>query len=211
MKSLFIDTSTKTLTIAILENNKLLSNKTSETTNEHSKYALDLLKKAFDETLIKPNEIEKIFVINGPGSFTGVRIGVTIAKTYAWALEKKLVPISSLFAHALSYDGYDYYVSLLDARRGFVYAAIYDREYNFILKEQYISIVELNGAIEKLNGSIIIIGDISINYSESSPLVLDVPKIITHCKDYKTVPAHSLKPNYLKRVEAEEKLMAENK
>lgn len=211
MKSLFIDTSNKILTIAVFDNDELLGVETSDIMNEHSKYAVDKMKKVFDKIKLKPNDINRILVVNGPGSFTGVRIGVTIAKTYAWSLNKEVIPISSLYVNALGYSAHDYYVSFLDARRGFVYASIYDKEYKPFLKEQYISIDELNSVINTLDGSVVQIGDVSINDNETKPIVLDLEKIIKYCKNKETVFSHALKPNYLKRVEAEEKLMVENK
>lgn len=207
MRYLFIDTSTHDLTIAISSSDEILSISTSNNTNEHSKYALTELKSTFDEAGLKPDEIDKVMVINGPGSFTGVRIGVTIAKTYAWALKKEIIPVSSLLAFALGYDGYDYYVSAIDARRDCVYAAVYNNNYDNVLEEQYISIDKLNDFIATLKGNVIVIGDININGYNNVPIKIDVLKIVQHFKDGQPVSPHSLNPHYLKRVEAEEKLM----
>lgn len=207
MKYLFIDTSTHDLTVAISSEEEILSISTSHNTNEHSKYALTELKTTFDKAKLMPNDIDKIMVVNGPGSFTGVRIGVTIAKTFAWALKKDIIPVSSLLGYALGYDGYDYYVSALDARRGYVYAAIYNSNYEAVLDEQYISIHELNSIISSLNGDILITGDIDINDKKTNPILIDALKIIKNYKNEQAIPAHSLNPHYLKRVEAEEKLM----
>jgi tRNA threonylcarbamoyladenosine biosynthesis protein TsaB len=179
--------------------------------NEHSKYAMSEMQKVFADASLKPNEIDKIIVVNGPGSFTGVRIGVTIAKTYAWTLKKEVIPISSLLVNALGYDGYDYYVSVLDARRNHVYAAIYDSNYNPVLAEQYISITELSDKIKSLKGNVNVTGDIDINDYKSNKIVMNALKVIANSKNKKGVSAHSLVPNYLKMVEAEEKLMVVEK
>ena len=101
------------------------------------------IEKLFKNSNIAPKSVDKIMVIDGPGSFTGVRIGVTIAKTYAWACKINVVPISTLKAYALSLDGYDYYIPLMDARRGYVYGAIYDSSYKEILKPQHIELDKL--------------------------------------------------------------------
>ncbi len=204
MKHLFIDTSTRDLTLAISSLDEIFSLVSSNKTNEHSKWALVKLNEAFEEAKMVPADIDRIIIVNGPGSFTGIRIGVTIAKTYAWSLKKDIISISSLLANAMSYDGYDYYVSILDARRNHVYAGIYDKEYNAILDEQYISIDELNNYIEKLYGNKVIVGDININY-EVKPIKLNILKIINYCSSQPLDNVHLLKPRYLKMVEAEEK------
>jgi len=211
MKYLFIDTATHDLTIALASDDKVISAATSNNTNEHSKYALVELEDVFKKAELKPDDIDKVLVVNGPGSFTGVRIGVTIAKTYAWALKKDIIPVSSLLAHALSYDEHDYYVSVLDARRESVYAAVYDRNYKEVLEEQYISIDKLYDFISTLKGDIIVIGDTNIKNYENESIKIDVLKVINHYKEGQPVPAHSLNPRYLKLVEAEEKLMEAGK
>ena len=211
MRYLFIDTSTHGLTISLSSESEILSISTSCRINEHSKYALTEMEKVFEEASLKPSDIDKIIVVNGPGSFTGIRIGVTIAKTYAWALEKSISPVSSLLINAFGYDGYNYYVSVIDARRDCVYAAIYDANYQTVLNEQYMSISDLNDIITSLDGTYIITGDIDINDIKSAPIKVDVLKVIKYCKDNNTVSPHSLNPNYLKRVEAEEKLMVVEK
>jgi tRNA threonylcarbamoyladenosine biosynthesis protein TsaB len=207
MKYLFIDTSTHDLTIAIASASQVLSETTSTKMNEHSKYALVAMQETFDKAGLKPNDIDKLLVVNGPGSFTGIRIGVTIAKTYAWTLKKDIIPISSLHAYALGYEGYDYYVSVLDARRDFVYASICDREYHRILEEQYISISKLSDTINSLKGKVIVIGDIDVGNYPCQPIKINVTRIVDYYKDGQPVNAHALNPHYLKLVEAEEKLL----
>lgn len=204
MKCLFIDTSTRVLTISISSLDEIFSLVSSNNTNEHSKWALVKMKEAFREAKMMPTDIDRIIVVNGPGSFTGIRIGVTIAKTYAWSLKKDIISISSLLANAMSYDGYDYYISILDARRDHVYAGIYDKEYKSVIDEQYISIDELNNHIDKLQGSKVIVGDIQIN-NEVKPINLNILKIVNYCSTQPLDNAHQLKPRYLKMVEAEEK------
>jgi tRNA threonylcarbamoyl adenosine modification protein YeaZ len=210
MKYLFIDTSTERLTIALSTNDKVFAISTSIRKNDHSKYAVSEMKKIFDDASMTPSEIDRIIVVNGPGSFTGVRIGVTIAKTYAWALKKQVIPVSSLLVNTFGYSDYEYYISVINARRDHIYAAIYDKNYQVVLKEQYMSIAAIDSAIETLNGSYIIVGDININNKECNPPKIDLLKTIEYCENLESVMPHSLNPNYLKMVEAEEKLMVNN-
>jgi len=210
MTSLLIDTSTNDLTVSIATNNSVLALITSTNMKEHSKYALSSIEKLFKESNLGPQDIDKIIVTEGPGSFTGIRIGITIAKTYAWALKKEIIPISSLLTYALGYTGYDYYVVLIDARRNCGYAAIYDREYNVFMAEQYMPIKDLYSKVEKLNGSSIIIGNIDFEGYKVNPIKIDVLRTITYCDKLPAVNPHGVNPHYLKRVEAEEKLVGEN-
>lgn len=208
MKCLFLDTSSNSLLASILDDSKALSESYGISINEHSKNTLTEIERIFKEANIEPKDIDKLFVVNGPGSFTGIRIGVTIVKVYAWTLNKTVVPVSSLKAGAISNVGYDFYVSIIDARRDCVYAGIYDKEYNNVIDEVYISIEKLNTIINNLKGSIIIIGNININDKYTMiPAKLDSLKIVNYYKDNEGIIAHELKPNYLKKVEAEEKLM----
>lgn len=209
MTSLLIDTSTNDLTVSIAKENQILSLINSKNMKEHSKYALSSIEKLFVESNLKPQDIDKIIVTVGPGSFTGIRIGITIAKTYAWALKKEIIPISSLLTYALGYNEYDYYVVLLDARRNCVYAAIYDKKYNSLMPEQYMLIEDLYNKVNKLSGSSIIIGNIDFKDSKVNPIKIDVLKTIEYCNNISGVNPHSVNPHYLKRVEAEENLAKE--
>ena len=83
------------------------------------------IEEIFTKVGMTPTEIDAIAVSEGPGSYTGVRIGVTIAKTLAWTLKKPLVGVSSLkaiAANGLFFDGL--ICPIVDARRGNVYAGL---------------------------------------------------------------------------------------
>ncbi len=204
MITLFIDTSTETLTVALFKNDTLLS--TIQTnSNEHSKYAMTCVENIINENNIKPKDVSKIMVINGPGSFTGIRIGVTIAKIYAWACNINVIPISTLKAYAISNEGYNYYVPVIDARRNALYAGIYDKSYNSILEDTYLLKSDLIEKINKLD-NVLIIGDtLSDNYKVSDKKI-DVLKIYNYYKNDVGISSHKLNPVYLKKTEAEEKL-----
>ena len=94
MTILYIDTSSSYLYTGIVQENILINSRKECLSNNLSTFAIDEIRKMFEEVNLKPNDIDKIIVNNGPGSFTGIRIGVTIAKTFAWALNKRIVPIS---------------------------------------------------------------------------------------------------------------------
>lgn len=203
MITLFIDTSTNMLTVALIKEGIVLEESTVSS-SEHSKQTLPEIEKLFKNNNIDPKSVNKIMVTNGPGSFTGIRIGVTIAKTYAWACNINIVPISTLKAYALSLDNYDYYVPMIDARRGYVYAGIYDKEYNEVMDDTYISLDNLKEKTSNLSNILYISND-NIKDTEVSNVKLNVQKIYDYYKNEEGINPHALMPNYLKKTEAEEK------
>ena len=98
MKTLFIDSSRKSLSIALANENKLLFVSNVNSYSKHSNYLMSEIASNFEKIGISVNDIDNIVVLNGPGSFTGIRVGVTIAKTLAWTLNKKLYLLNNLEA-----------------------------------------------------------------------------------------------------------------
>ena len=138
MRILYIDTSSSYLYTSIVENDKVLSEIKEEFGQSLSEVALPRIVSMFEDNNLSPKDIDKIIVVNGPGSFTGIRIGITIAKIYAWSLNIPITTIYSLEAMAISSNKEKYHVPIINARRGYVYAAIYDKDYNEILKPCHI-------------------------------------------------------------------------
>ena len=203
MITLFIDTITTTLTVALIKDDNVLEESTVSS-SEHSKYTMPEIEKLFKNNNIEPKSVNEIIVVNGPGSFTGIRIGVTIAKTYAWACNINIIPISTLKAYALSFDNYDYYIPMIDARRKCVYAGIYDKNYNEVMNDTYISIDVLKIKVKDLNNICYISND-NIKELEVQKVKLDVQKIYDYYKESDEVNPRLLMHNYLKKTEAEEK------
>lgn len=201
MKYLFIDTSSSFLNIALISDSNILFKHIEETKNDMSSKIVDVIDKKLKELNISIKEINKIFVVNGPGSFTGVRIGVTVAKVIAWALKIQVVPVSSLEFLASTSTNKKYIVPMIDARRGNVFSAIYDSNLNNILNDQMISLEEIKNHLT-VDHEII-----SYDHIESSiKPEPDVIKIIEKYKDSNGINPHKLVPNYLKLTEAEENL-----
>lgn len=214
MISLYLDTSSSFLYTAIFKDDILLAQVKEKLNNNLSIYALSRIEGMLTLKGISPKDVNKIIVVNGPGSFTGIRIGLTIAKTFAWALSIPIIPISSLEAMALSSEAnYDYVIPIIDARRGFVYASIYDnKNNNFIMNEKYISQKTISIALESLSGKICYItnDDIDTDY-DVEPYSPDIEKIYKSVKDREPINPHAIDANYLKLTEAEENKMKEEK
>lgn len=156
------------------------------------------MEEAFKKSEIKPSDLDKILVVNGPGSFTGIRVGLTIAKTMAWTLKIPVVPISSLEVMASGANN-DMNVALINARRGYVFAGGYDANLNIVFNDEYITLSSLTQY-----DHLISYDDFDI-YTEKP--IINLKKVIDkHCNDLGVNP-HELKPNYLKNTEAEENLL----
>ena len=74
---------------------------------------LPIIDSGLKELNLTLNDIDKVFVVNGPGSFTGIRVGVTVAKTIGWALKKDIIPVSSLELIATTNTSKKYIVSMM--------------------------------------------------------------------------------------------------
>ena len=200
MKILFLDTSSFFVTVAILEDDKVLYEYKDVITDDMSSRIMPIISEGFNSVAFSIKDIDRIFVVNGPGSFTGVRIGVTIAKTIAWALKIKISTISSLEYLATTNCDTKYIIPMIDARRGYVFAGVYDSNLNSILEDQYIKYDDLNDYFNE--GTIVSLNE----FDNCIKPNLDIVKIINKHINDEGINAHSVKPNYLKKTEAEEKL-----
>ena len=201
MISLVIDTCNSNLTVALIRDNSILSIYNERIFTDLSTKIFPVMQEVFIKANVDPKDIDTIFVANGPGSFTGIRIGVTVAKTYAWALNKKIIPFSSLEMMATTKVNEDYIVPVIDARRDYVYAGIYNEHLDNIMKDTYIGIEDLKQGLQGKSYKI-------ISYDEFSGLEtinpeLNVLKIVEKHKNDSGTNPHSLNPNYLKLTEAE--------
>lgn len=214
MKILYLDTTSSYLYTAILEDNNIIAEIKEELGNNLSSYTLPRIQEMMYVKGISVDDLKKIICVNGPGSFTGIRIGLTIAKVLAWAKNIPIIPISSLEAMALSADGnYDFIVPAIDARRNYLYASIYDtKNKNFVMHEKHVLSDTLNIALDSLVGSICYITNNQINANHDvQPYEPKIDKIVNEVKDRESVNPHSIDANYLKLTEAEEnKLNEEN-
>lgn len=203
MINLYIDTSSSDVSIACLKDDTLLHSIIRNIPNKHSVYTLSYIKEVLDNSNIDKKNIDNIYVVNGPGSFTGIRIGLTIAKTYSYLLDKPLIPVSSLKALVLSANK-DLTLSIIKANSSNYYIGLYDNNYNEIIEEQFINRDNLIEIINKYNPYIISNDELNINDIKVNKVNLDFSKIINYYKDSKKYNSYELKPNYLKLPQAME-------
>lgn len=130
MNILSIDTTTKTASVALQTNNNIIE-KTVDNEITHSEKLLPLIDSILKKQNLNINDIEKYIVLNGPGSFTGVRIGLATVKAFAMVNKKQIISISSLEAIAISIymklntKKEKYILSLIDARNDRVYYGLF--------------------------------------------------------------------------------------
>lgn len=196
MNYLFLDTASSRVIISFIRNNEIIFNVNLQNDNNLSNKLMVLIDENFKKNNLKPADINKIFVVNGPGSFTGIRCGVTVAKTLAFLLNIEIASISELETMASGYD--EVVCPIIDARRGYVFAGIYDGIKN-IAPDRYISYDEITKGFK---GKIV-----SYDYENAYEPKVDILKLINKYKD-KSINPHLLVPNYLKKTEAEENLNA---
>lgn len=205
MRILYLDTSSSFLYCGLVEDSRLIFEISENYGKDLSKYSLYRIKTEFESNKISTKSVDKIILVNGPGSFTGIRIAVTIAKTYAWALNIPIITISSLDAMAISTNtDKEYIVPIIDARRGYVFGAIYDKNNNIILKNQYILLSKLMLELENYTNNYIFVSNDKFEF-DSNAYIPNILKIVEEFKNYPQTLPHLVNANYLKLTEAEEK------
>ena len=187
MKILAIESSGLTASAAIAEDEALLAEYTVNFKKTHSQTLLPMIDEIVKMIGMDLKELDAVAVSEGPGSFTGLRIGSATAKGIALALEKKIVPVPTLDALAYNlYDTLGLVCPIMDARRGQVYTAIYrfeDHRLVCIREKTAESIedlaAELNGLPER---QVTFLGDGVPVFRERLAEILD--------KDFSFAPAH---------------------
>lgn len=207
---LFIDTAAYNRIVAISDGKTEIIRKMEKNDLDLSSRMLPMIEETLKEANLTSKDIDTIFVVTGPGSFTGIRIGVTIAKTWAWTFNKKIIPVSELELLATTEFEGDYIVPYIDARRDYGYTGIYDQNGNSILADAHISKTSLLNQIPKDKNVVFASFDeIDVPYLVIKPEV-DIMKFIHRHLSDSGVNPHECNPNYLKRTEAEENLEKRN-
>jgi len=208
MTIFYIDTTSSYLYTGIVKDQKLLIEKKENLGKRLSIDAISIVADMFNEINLKPSDIDKIIVVNGPGSFTGIRIGVTIAKIMAWAKNIAITTITSLEAMAQSFHTNKLIVPIINARRESCYAAIYDNNKE-IMKGAYMPIEKLKMFLLGLNKEYVFISNdyFSFEVQKYNP---NIERIVNYYQNKASMNPHLVNPMYLKLTEAEENRIKNN-
>ncbi|MTI80289.1 MAG: tRNA (adenosine(37)-N6)-threonylcarbamoyltransferase complex dimerization subunit type 1 TsaB [Firmicutes bacterium] len=227
MYILGIEAATPVAGVAVVNENKVLAESFVNNKRTHSINLLPMIKKIIIDAGIKPEDLDGIAVSSGPGSFTGLRIGITTAKTLAHVWDLPAVPVSTLDALAYPLIGYDGLVCpILNARKNEVYTAVYQGSNSNIKRLTDLMAVSLDELVRVLNQwqqKVLFLGDgvdiyrqqITENLSERAVFAarsVALPRGVTvaelglmELKEGKGMPPLEMKPEYIRLSEAEVK------
>lgn len=182
MYTLYIDTHMVNLVIGLLVDGKLKIKKEIES-KSHTENTVNLLSFVLEEAHINVDDLKEIIVINGPGSFTGVRIGVVIAKIIGYTKNITIKALSYLEAMALEFNN-EVVLGVKDRNGAFI--GHFDKNHELI--EDYVYLA--NNELENKH---------NIVYDKN----IDIEHIAEFMKDKESIMPHLLKPLYVKKIEVE--------
>jgi len=183
MYTLYIDTHFVNLVLALFQDDVLLEQKILES-NKHSENTIPLLEELLKKHSLFVSDLKEIIVIEGPGSFTGVRIGIVIAKVLGYSLHLPIKTLSYLEAMSLHYD--EAVVLGIKDRNG-VFVGEFDAKHRLQGDYYYLTNQELKCSNKK-----IIMDD-----------YVDLNQIKEFVKSKESISPHLLKPLYVKKIEVE--------
>ncbi|MBM7663315.1 tRNA threonylcarbamoyladenosine biosynthesis protein TsaB [Bacillus mesophilus] len=228
MKILAIDTSTYVMGIALTDQQNVIGEYITNIKKNHSVRLMPAIEQVMIDCDISPNMLDKIVVAKGPGSYTGVRIGVSIAKTLAWSLQVPLVGVSSLEQLAWNGRGFNGYICpVMDARREQLFTGLY--QYNgqsmtSVMKDQNVPLEDWLAQLKDIDGNVLFIGnDVPIHRGKMAEVLGDQavfssfldgnprPALLAHIGSTKEAEdLHTFVPSYLRLAEAEANWLASN-
>ncbi len=188
MKTLYIDTHSDCIQFLLFSDGKLQDCVIQDASCHHSSLLMPLLDQLFQRAKIVPQDIHDIIVVNGPGSFTGIRLGVTIAKTFAYTLDVPIRVMSSLLVKAVS-----------NGEKGFHWFAEKEKNGYFV--------GEFNDSDELLNDYFYIPKSEFARFQETRDIILDVPlnyeAIYQYSRKINPINPHNVNPLYVKLIEVQ--------
>lgn len=187
MYTLFISTFDKLITIGLLKNGELLDKQIKESNKNHSIYVMPMIDELLKSNEITPSYLNEIIVVNGPGSFTGVRIGVTIAKTLAYTLDISIKTITSLESFAVSVDGIDNKLITISDLKG-KYVGYFNKNNEQLEEFKYLSNIEYE--------------EYKKDKVEIIETEFNLENIYKYLKNKESINPHLVNPIYIKGIEA---------
>lgn len=178
-----IESSTKVASVSVSSDGKIIGEFTIDTDYTHSEKLMPLVEDLLNTIDVNIKDIDTFLISKGPGSFTGLRIGMTIAKSLAYSLDKKIVGISTLktMAYNLKYSE-KLIVPMIDARNKRVFTGVFRSGEGLVKEVIEEEALELMSILEKLKAyeeDIIFLGDGAIIYRKEIEEVIESPIFIT--------------------------------
>ena len=154
MKILGIDTSSMAASVAVIEDDKLICEYTINTKKTHSQKLMQMIENMLNLSDLTINEMDAVAVCVGPGSFTGLRIGMATAKAIAHVNKLPIIGVNSLEILSSNMDLCDKKIcSILDAQRNQVYTARYKFENGVVVEIEKVDVIEIEKLIEELSST----------------------------------------------------------
>ena len=224
MLTLAFETSAKAASVALTENGKLLGESYQNTGLTHSQTLMVMAEDLLKQCGKTVSDVTAVAVAEGPGSFTGVRIGVAAAKGFAWGRQIPCYGVSTLEAMAVSLGVYEGHIcACMDARRSQVYNALFlvdGGAAERFSEDRAIALADLKTELEHIDGPIYLVGDGSqLTYKTLSgeiPNLILPPEHRMHQRAVgvailaerkqaagETGDGNALSPNYLRLSQAE--------
>ena len=167
MKLLAVDTSTRACSVAVVDQDRLACEITTGPTGTHSTHLLRLIRMALELAEMELRGLDGLAVCVGPGSFTGLRIGVSTVKGLAFATAKPVAAVSSLEALAQPCLPWQHLIcAMLDARKGEVYAARYRARDGHLEREGREAVLSIEEALDGIHETCLFVGDGASRYRE---------------------------------------------
>ncbi|WP_172189031.1 tRNA (adenosine(37)-N6)-threonylcarbamoyltransferase complex dimerization subunit type 1 TsaB [Lentilactobacillus kribbianus] len=165
MITLAIDTSNRPLTVAVLDGKQLLATTTLTTHRKHAEFLLPIVEELVARAELTPTDLQRIVVAYGPGSYTGIRMAVTLAKTLSSTLNIEIVTVSSLLSLALNESRPDVLINpIFDGRNQNMFTGLYrwhDNELIPVIEDQHINLVDWLPKLKQQTLPIIALGEIN--------------------------------------------------
>ncbi len=163
MRILAFETSAKAVSVAVLQDGRLLGEYTQNSGQTHSRTLMKMAQDLLQNCDLTVRDVDAVACAAGPGSFTGVRIGVAAAKGFAWGRETPCYGVSTLEAMARGAAVADGLIcAVMDARRGQVYTALFqvDRgKLTRLLPDSALSLAELEARLKTEEKTVFLVGD----------------------------------------------------
>ena len=185
MKTLFIDTHNELITIILFQDGKIIEIKKQESSMQHSVYTMPMIEEILSNNNIDPKALDEIVVVSGPGSFTGVRIGITDAKTMAYLLNIPIKVTNVLEMKAMMLEKEE--KTVFEPEKNGYYLATYNEKNELVSDYQYLKKEEFEQyckehEVEEVNE-------------------LDYEKIMEYLKIKESTNVHAVVPLYIKKIE----------